>query len=52
MKVAYTSTLDLGEIIWSFCVEMLSYIHIAAVHITLDFHVWMFWVIQASEDDT
>lgn len=29
---------------------MLSYIHIATVHMTLDFHVWIFWMIHASED--
>lgn len=29
---------------------MLSYIHVATVHMHLDFHVWIFWMIHDSED--
>lgn len=51
MKLAYMSTLEFGEIIQIFCAKILSYIRISAVHMILDFHVRIFWVIHASEDD-
>lgn len=46
MHSTYSLTyVKLLKTVWA---KMLSYIHIAAIHMASDFHVWVFWVIHAS----